>query len=93
MTKVLMNADVVSGVYYDCFNHADDHDACTIMSTLSGVLALECFEAGYEPTVYNEGHVRIDMPSVDEKTVHVFQVVYKAIQQAARQYPDNIKIY
>ena len=93
MTKVLMNADPMSGIFYDCLNHADDHDACTIISTLSNVLAQACFDADNEPTEYSKGHVRIDMPSADEKTLYVFKEVYEVIKIVAKQHPDHIKIY
>ena len=93
MTKVMMNADPISGIFYDCLNHADDHDACTIISTLSNVLVQACFDADCEPTEYSKGHVRIDMPSVDEKTIYLFDEVFKVIKSAARQHPDHIKLY
>ena len=92
MTKVIMNIDDISGIFFDCINHADDHDACTIVSTLCNVLVEECFRSGHEPTVYNKGHVRIDMP-YSEESFHVFRTVEAVMKQAARQHPDYIKIY
>ena len=92
MTKVMMTIDDISGIFFDCMNHADDHDACTIMSTLCNVLVEECFRSGSEPTIYNKGHVRIDMPYSDE-AFHVFRAVEGVMKQAARQQPEHIKIY
>ena len=92
MTKVMINIDDISGIFFDCINHADDHDACTIMSTLCNVLVAECFRQGKEPTIYNKGHVRIDLPYSDE-AFEVFAAVEEAMKQAAKQHPDHIKIY
>lgn len=92
MTKVMMNFDEMSGIFFDCINHADDHDACTIVSTLCNVLVEACFRAGHEPTTYNPGHVRIDMPSTPE-TLEVFRTVQFVMTQAAEEHPDFIKIY
>lgn len=92
MTKVMMNIDEISGMYYEVMNHAEDHDACTIASTLSNVIVEQCFIEGHEPTIYNKGHVRVDMPySKDAYTV--FRAVEGVMRQAARQHPDHIKIY
>lgn len=92
MTKVMMNIDDISGIFFDCINHADDHDACTIMSTLCNVLVAECFRQDREPTIYNKGHVRIDMPYSDA-AFEVFAAVEEAMRQAMHQHPDHIKIY
>ena len=92
MTKVMMNIDDISGIFFDCINHAEDHDACTIMSTLCNVLVAETFRLGKEPTIYNKGHVRIDLPYSD-KAFEVFAAVEEAMKQAASQHPDHIKIY
>lgn len=93
MTKVMINADELGGVFYDCMNHAGDHDVCTVMSTLSNVLVEACFNADCEPTIYNPGHVRIDMEQADPATVEIFKVVGKVINKFAKQYPDYVKVY
>ena len=92
MTKVMMNIDEISGMYYECIEHSDDHDVCTIVSTLSNVIAEECFIEGHEPTIYNTGQVRVDMP-YSKEAYTVFRVVEGVMHQAARQHPENIKIY
>lgn len=92
MTKVMMNIDDISGIFFDCINHAEDHDACTIMSTLCNVLVEECFREGCEPTIYNKGHVRIDMP-YSTKAFEMFSTVEAVMKQAANQHPEFIKIY
>ena len=93
MTKVMLNADDLGGVFYDCMNHSGDHDVCTVMSTLSNVLVEACFRAGCEPTEYNPGHVRIDMEQADPMTVELFRTVGSVIEKFAKQYPDYVKIY
>ena len=92
MTKVLMNIDPISGITYDCLNHAGDESVCVIMSTLSNVLVEAAIRAGHPPNEYNKGHVRIDIPpntAADE----TFRTVKAVIEQAAEQHPDHIRIY
>lgn len=92
MTKVFMNIDEISGMYYESINHAGDNAVCTIVSTLSNVIVEQCFIEGHEPTIYNKGHVRVDMPySKDAQTV--FRAVEGVMRQAAHQHPEHIKIY
>lgn len=92
MTNVIMYIDPKNGIMYDCLNHADDYDVCTIMSTLTNVLVEAAGRAGKEPTVYLPGHVRIDLPpgTTAEET---FRTVQAVIQQAAEQNPEHIRIY
>ena len=93
MTKAILTIDESSNLMFDCINHADDHDSCTIVSTLCNVLTQRVLDLGDEPTVYNKGHVRIDIPQADQATITVFQTVYKCMEQAAKQAPDFIRIY
>lgn len=93
MTKAIMNIDDLGNIFFDCINHADDHDACTIVSTLCNVLVEACFREDKEPTIYNKGHVRIDISNADEKTIAVFRTVEKVMLQAADQHPEHIQIY
>ena len=93
MTKVIMNIDEHSNIMFDCINHADDHDVCTIISTLCNVLVEECFAIDKEPTVYNAGHVRIDITEAPYPVVEVFRVVGRQFNRVAIQNPDYIKIY
>ena len=93
MTKVMLRVDEHGGVFYDCMNHSGDHDVCTIMSTLSNVLVAECFRAGYEPTEYNPGHVRIDIGRASYPLIEVFRCVDDVIGKVAEQNPENIKVY
>ena len=92
MTKVFMNIDEISGMYYECIEHSGDHDVCTIVSTLSNVIVEQCYIEGHEPTIYNKGHVRVDMPYSRDAQV-VFRAVEGVMRQAAHQLPDHIKIY
>lgn len=93
MTKVMIRTGDYGSAFYDCLNHAGDHDACIIMSTLSNVLVEACYRADKEPTEYSEGHVRIDLSKADYPTIEVFRAVEGVIEQAARQYPEHIQIY
>lgn len=93
MTKTIFNYSDDGNIMFDCINHADDHDACNIMSTLSNVLVEACFRAGSEPTIYNKGHVRIDLYKAGYPTLEVFETVETVMRQAAEQHPDHIKIY
>ena len=92
MTKIMMNIDDISGMYYECINHAGDSDVCIITSTLSNVIVEQCFIEGHEPTIYNKGHVRVDMP-YSKEAYTVFRAVEGVMQQAAHQHPEHIKIY
>jgi len=93
MTKAIFQYD--KGLMFDCVNHAGDHDVCTIVSTLCGVLVIACkrFDKDFEPTIYNEGHVRIDVSRADDSLKEVFRTVEAVMKQAAKQHPDYIKIY
>ena len=93
MTKVMMNINKSGDIMFDCQNHADDHDVCTIMSTLCNVLVEATFNAGKEPTTYNPGHVRIDIYDADYSTLETFRAVMGVIKQAAAQHSEFIKIY
>lgn len=93
MTKAIMNVDDLGNIFFDCINHAGDHDACTIISTLCNVLTEACFTEDKEPTIYNEGHVRIDISGASRETIAVFRTVEKVMAQAAEQHPEHIQIY
>jgi len=93
MTKAVFNYSTNGDVMFDCINHAGDHDACTIMATLSNVLVESAYRAGKEPTVYDKGHVRVDLYNAEYPTVEVFRTVEAVMRNAAKQMPDNIKIY
>lgn len=92
MTKVIMNIDPISGIMYDCMNHAGDSEACVIMSTLTNVLVIASERAGYPPKYYESGHVRLDLPA-GTSAAETFCSVGEAIEEVARQYPDHIKLY
>ena len=92
MTKVIMNIKGGS-IMYDCLNHAGDHDACTVMATLSNVLVEAADRIGVEATIYNPGHVRVDIPDASAETIEVFEAVKEVIRHAAVRYPEHIKVY
>ena len=93
MTKVMMHINKAGDIMFDCQNHADDHDACTVISTLCNVMVQRTIDLDREPTIYNKGHVRIDIPNADQVTQAVFQTVYTVMEQAARQQPEYIRTY
>lgn len=94
MTKAIMDADPLQRtIMFDCTNHAEDHDACTIMSTLCNVLVEATFETGTEPTIYEKGRVRIDIYDADDETLHLFDVVWNVMKQAEEQQSEFIKLY
>lgn len=93
MTKVIMMISKNGTVMFDCLNHSDDHDVCTIVSTLCNVLVEACFQSGHEPTVYNKGHVRIDITEAPYPTLETFRIVDKLLRAVAEQNPDFVKIY
>lgn len=93
MTKVIMIIDEHSNIMFDCMNHADDHDVCTIVSTLCNVLVEECFTLGKEPTTYHEGHVRIDLSEAPYPAIEVFRAVGKQLERVEHKYPDYVRIY
>lgn len=93
MTKVILQIKDNGDLFYECMNHAGDHDVCTIMSTISNFLVEECFECGCEPTVYDKGHVRIDMSNAGELAKEIFRIAEKQISRLKAQNPEHIKVY
>ena len=94
MTKAIMDADHLSRtIMFDCRNHADDHDACTIMATLCNVLVEAAMKTGTMPSTYKPGHVRIDIDCADDRTLYLYETVWAVMKQAADQQPDYIKLY
>lgn len=94
MTKIMMDINpLLRTIMFDCRNHADDHDACTIISTLTNVLVEASMRAKCSPTAYGKGHVRLDIEGADDKTIYLFETVFEVMRQAADQQSDHIKIY
>lgn len=94
MTKVMMDINpLLRTIMFDCQSHADDHDACTIISALTNVLVEASMRAKASPTAYGKGHVRLDISGADDKTIYLFETVLEVMKQAADQQPDYIRIY
>lgn len=94
MTKVIMN--ITSNrhdIFFDCENHAGDHDVCTIISTLCNVLVAHTLRLGAKPTEYKEGHVRIDLEYASQPTMEVFESVLMVFKEIEKNHPDTVKIY
>ena len=93
MTKVILRIEKDNSIMFDCMNHSEDYNVCTIISTLCGVLGVAADRADCEPTIYNDGHCRFDIPKAQDDTIEVFDCVMDAMRQAAHQHPGHIKIY
>lgn len=89
MTKILISIYRTS-CYYEAQGHAGDHDVCTIISTLEGVLTTT-----QKPRVYDQetGHCQIVIDEATDEQKHIFKAVRDVMQQVAEQYPDCIKMY
>lgn len=94
MTKILLDINDY-GLMFDCINHADDHDVCTIVSTLCNVLVKACtrFDNEFEPTIYQKGHVRIDLKMTDSTLIEIFNTVLSLLKEVQRQHPEYVKVY
>lgn len=93
MTKILMviNEEDKS-IYCEMLEHSEDHDTCTIVSTLSNVLIAECLRIGVEPKL-NGPSVKLILSECEEKTMEVFRVVKDVLIEAEKQNKRYMKIY
>ena len=87
MTTVKLNVSD-KDICFECVNHADDHDACTIYSTLCNVLVSACIPYGIMPKVYEPGHVIIVVHEYTEKVLAVFQAVYRTFEETKETYKN-----
>jgi uncharacterized protein YsxB (DUF464 family) len=78
-------------VYFDCKNHAQS-DVCVSISTLVIMLVLYVRSLGYEPTVLEDGHTRIEMDESTTRTNEVFKAAEGAFRWLQGQYPDDIRV-
>ena len=92
MTKIIFNVTDKS-VYVDCLQHADNHDVCTIISTLMNVLTAECMRQGKSPAAYEPGHVLIDATFDDISAIEVFNAVYQVLSVVADEHPEHVRLY
>lgn len=76
-------------IQYDCINHADNHDVCLIMSTLSNVLVITAIEAGYTPDLYQCGHVKLTLPLT---AVEICRIVYNVMLQVMEQNEGYVRV-
>ena len=93
MTKVILNINSENNIMFDCLNHAGDPAVCRAVSALCGVLTIETARLDSEPTIYTEGHVRIDLFNASETTITIFNEVFEVFKQLAEQNPENVRIY
>ena len=92
MTKIRFEYDDDGSIMFDCDNHAGDHDVCTIISTQCNVLVEACFRADDEPTIYNRGHVRIDLIRPSYPIAEVFRTVEAQMRKVAKMHPEYVMI-
>lgn len=97
MTKVMFDVHDY-GLMFDCMNHADDHDVCTVVSTLCNVLIAACkfYRKDFKPTEYGKGHVRIDLEFTENSAMTVMAVftsVMAVMEELSKQNPKYLKIY
>lgn len=92
MTKVVMDIRKDGTVLYECTNHAGDHDVCTAISTISGMLARAALRVNVEPLKYEEGNVRIYIDKAGYPTLEVFRVAEEAIKDLVKQHPEYITL-
>ena len=94
MTKVIISiADNGGAFFFDCENHSDDHDVCTIASTLCNVIVSWCMERGYRIDDYKPGHVRITGDDCDKATDALLRTILRVFEQVQEQNPAFIKVY
>jgi len=93
MTKVIMDIHEDGSIFFDCENHSDDYDVCTIVSTLCNVLVVASNRANFEPTEYKPGHVRIYIPKAEYPLIETFRAVEDTLKEVQKQNPKYVKIY
>lgn len=93
MTKILLIVnEELANIYCEVLDHSEDHDTCTIVSTLTNVMIAEAMRAGVEPRL-NGPSVKIIIDDADEKTLEVFQVVKQVLKEAEKQNKRHMKMY
>lgn len=89
MTKVLISIYRTS-CYYEAEGHAGNHDVCTILSTLEGVLTTAQTPRQYDA---ESGHCQIVIDDATDAQKTVFRAVQSVLQQVAEQFPEHVKLY
>ena len=94
MTKVLLNVDGDNNIFFECIQHAGDHDVCTITSALCNYLCTvaDCY-CGVNARTYTEGHVQLDIEGANEGVVASFMGAMEAFNALQSLAPGAIKVY
>ena len=93
MTKILLIINAEEGIiHFECLDHSEDHDTCTIVSTLCNVLFAECERIGVAPKL-NGPSVKINITDPGSETIEVFQVVQKVLEECYKQNKRYMKLY
>lgn len=93
MTKVMMNIKEDGDVFFDCINHAGDHDVCTGVTMLCNVLVVATERAKFSPAAYDDGHVRITIDDPPKWLRETFMTVLDVFMDMANKFPEYVKIY
>ena len=92
-TKVIFDIKDNGEVYFDCLNHASDHDVCTIVTTLCDVLVAEALMLNHEPDKYEKGHINIYLPATERHHREVFKAVKMVFEHIEDEHPGQVKVY
>ena len=82
MTNITMSIGVGNNLFYDAEYHAGEHDACTIISTVSSMLIAEAERCGIKPAVLKKGHCRIGIPDAKPEAVEEPETKQETTEEA-----------
>lgn len=88
MTTITLSYSWCS-VYYECKNHAGDHDLCTIISTISNMI-VSALPEGVMPDKYESGHVLIQRVMPERQLLEVVKTAEKVLRGLAEDNPKYI---
>lgn len=90
-----MTTVTISHSWFSAFlnveGHAGDHDVCTIISTITNMVAAALPE-GVEPDIYEDGHVMIKRDAAERRVIAVTEVAETMFKELEAEYPEHIKV-
>lgn len=93
MTNITMSIGVGNNLFYDAEYHAGEHDACTIISTVSSMLIAEAERCGIKPAVLEKGHCRIGIPDASPEAVEVWKCAEEVLTDLSHQMPQYVRMW
>ena len=93
MTKVIMHISDDGSIMFDCVNHAGKKDVCIMCSTLVNVLITACRRENIQPTVDEDGHLRLDIEKAGPELISTFRAVRDVFYEVEDQFPFFCKNY